>query len=83
MGTELCIENEEAFLLAVELAEITGTSIEQAVIFSLRERVARVREQAERVRRVMLIAADIRAHLTEPLPTSDHSWLYGEDGLPI
>ena len=83
MGTELRIESNEACRLATEVAETTGTSIEQAVVVALRERLSGVRERAERVHRIMVIAADIRAHMTEPLPTSDHNWLYGEDGLPL
>ena len=31
---------------------------------------------------LLAIAARVRSHLIEPLPSSDHSWLYGEDGLP-
>ena len=31
---------------------------------------------------ILAIAAEIRSHFKRPFPTSDHSDLYGEDGLP-
>ena len=45
-------------------------------------KAAREREVRERSDRILAIAADIRSHFKLPLPSSDHSFLYDEDGLP-
>ena len=45
-----------------------------------REEHARDRE--ERLRRVREITADIRHISANRLPTSNHDWLYDENGLP-
>jgi hypothetical protein len=39
------------------------------------------RAKEEKARRMLALAAEIRAHMQEPV-SSDHGWLYGEDGLP-
>lgn len=82
MGAELKIESEDAVRLADELAVLTGKSVTDAVLAVLRASVAREREVRERSDTIMAIAADIRSHFKQPLPSSDHSFLYGEDGLP-
>jgi signal transduction histidine kinase len=46
------------------------------------DREERARDREARLRRVREIAADIRHHLRHPLPSSNHDWLYDEDGLP-
>jgi hypothetical protein len=38
-------------------------------------------ERRDRVNRMMAAAQEIRAHVPASV-TSDHSWLYDEDGLP-
>jgi len=85
MGAQLNIKNEDAYRLASRLAELTGKSLTTAVTDALREslvREERARDRDERLRRVRAIAADIRQHLTRPLPSSNHDWLYDENGLP-
>lgn len=82
MGAELRIESDDAVRLAAELATLTGKSVTDAVVTVLRASVARERDVRERSDKIMAIAAEIRSHFTHPLPTSDHSFLYGEDGLP-
>ena len=85
MGTQLNIKSEDAYRLASRLAELTGQSLTSVVIDALREKLARearARDREERLRRVREIAADIRRHMQHPLPTSDHDWLYDENGLP-
>jgi antitoxin VapB len=85
MGAELNIESEDAYRLACRLSELTGESVTSVVTTALRaglEREERARDRAERLRRVREIAADIRQHLKHPLPTSNHDWLYDENGLP-
>jgi len=85
METELKIEGEEASALASELADLTGESVAAAVTEALRERLQRerqVRDRQARLERVLALAAEIRQHMEHPLPSSDHSWLYDENGLP-
>ena len=82
----LHIESDEAYALASELAGLTGQSMVAAVIEALRAKLdteRRRRDVDERVRQALEIAARIRAHMDHPLPTSDLSDLYDEDGLPI
>jgi hypothetical protein len=83
MDAVLTIESEEAVQLAEQLAKLTGESVEEAVTHALRERFARRMEVRRRKATIMATAAEIRSHLNPPLPTSDHSWLYGDDGLPV
>ena len=92
MERHLDIESDEAAALADELTALTGKSVTDAVVRALRERLQRARDEAPRrklteaERKQMIadarkITAEIRAHLTKPI-SSDHGWLYGEDGLP-
>lgn len=87
MGHLLQIESDEAWALASELAGLTGESLESAVVASLRARL-----EAERKRRderdayvadILRLAAELRAHMRHPLPSSDLSDMYDENGLPI
>lgn len=85
MGTQLNIKSEDAYALAAQLAALTGESLTTAVTVALRERLereARLHEKAARSARLLAIAAEIRAHMPPPLPSSDHSFLYDDDGLP-
>ncbi len=85
MGAELNIQSEDAYRLACRLSELTGESLASVVANALRAELARevrARDRDERLRRVRAIAADIRHHLKHPLPSSDHGWLYDENGLP-
>lgn len=79
MGTQLNIKSDDAYAIASRLAELTGESLTTAVTVALRERLEReerLRARAARSARLLAIAADIRAHMTAPLPSSDHRWLY-------
>ena len=80
MGTQLNIKSDDAYRLASRLAELTGV-VTKALQAEL-EREERARDREERLRRVREIAADIRHHLRHPLPSSNHDWLYDENGLP-
>ncbi len=85
MGTQLNIKSEDAYRLASRLSELTGESLTGVVTKALRaelEREEHARDREERLRRVREITADIRRHLQHPLPSSDHDWLYDENGLP-
>ena len=83
MGTQLNIKGDDAYRLASELAELTGENLTMAVTAALRERLERERnsrDRQDRVDQVMAIAREIRAHLPASA-SSDHNWLYDEDGL--
>jgi antitoxin VapB len=85
MGAQLNIKSEDAYRLASRLAELTGESLTTVVTRALRaelDREERGRDRQERLRRLRETAADIRRHLRDPLPSSNHDWLYDEDGLP-
>jgi antitoxin VapB len=85
MGAQLNIKSDDAYRLASRLSELTGESLTNVVTQALQEaldRRERARDRDERLRRVREITADMRRHMREPLPSSDHSWLYDENGLP-
>ncbi len=85
MGAQLNIKSDDAYRLASELAGLTGESLTAAVTAALRERLARERRARDvdaRLAALRAITADIRRHMATPLPGSDHSWLYDENGLP-
>ncbi len=84
MGAQLNIKSEDAYRLATDLAALTGESLTAAVTAALRERLERERrgrDLATRRRRLVELAGEIRAHMREPV-SSDHGWLYDENGLP-
>jgi len=81
----LNIKNREAHKLAQQLARFTGESMTEAVTEALRERLNRVREQADRPlsARLLEIGKDCAAHLKEPFRSVDHGvLLYDDKGLP-
>ena len=82
MGAELRIESDEVVRLAEELAALRKMSVADAVAEALREQVERQHEVDAYVERVEAAAAAFRATLTPLFPSSDHSWLYDENGLP-
>lgn len=79
----LNIKNPIVERLAKELATETGESMTSAIQVALEERLERLRRNrdvSERKRRIKEILASL-----PPVPpgvTSDHSDLYGDDGLP-
>jgi len=56
---ELVIEGEDAFSLASELADLTGDTMEGAVIAALREGIAREYARKARQERIMAITREI------------------------
>lgn len=79
----LNIKDPEAHRLAQEIAKETGESLTKVVIESLRERQSKLQQQKRKptVEEIMILAAQVRAHLTGPIP--DHGeLLYDEYGLP-
>lgn len=93
MGHALTIDSEEAAGLAATLAALRGESVEAVVTTALRDALERdraAREGAEKEHpdeteylELQAIVDDIHRHLRNPLPGSDHSWLYDDEtGLP-
>jgi antitoxin VapB len=82
METGLKIESDEASALASELAELTGESVDAAITKAIRERLNREREKAAKVKRMLELGAEIRAHMTGPVSSSDPDEFYDADGLP-
>lgn len=84
MGNQIRIEGDEAYAMAAELAGLTSESVDAAVVEAVRLRLEKVRHsqaKTAKVERMLALAATIRAHMQEPV-SSDHSWLYDENGLP-
>ena len=85
MGAQLNIKSEDAYRLASRLSELTGESLTTVVTRALRaelEREERTQDRQERLLRLRATTADIRRHLRQPLPSSNHDWLYDDNGLP-
>lgn len=85
MDPRLTINSDEARLLAEELAAVTGEDVTTAVTSALRERLERARAVQNfevRLRGLRAITARIREEMADRLPSSDHSWLYDDSGLP-
>ena len=57
--TELRIVDEEACMLAAELVELTGDSLQTAVLTALREEIERERARRMRYDRIMAITREI------------------------
>ena len=81
----LNIKDEEVHRLASELAALTGESMTKAVKRALRERLQRLRPEAEDafIERIEAIARDAASRFEEPYRSVDHGeLLYDERGLP-
>lgn len=90
MNKQLRIDSAEANELADELARLTGEPVAEAVTRALRERIERSRRSGppaelrtveERIRAIEHIREQGRKFREKGL-SSDHDWLYDEDGLP-
>ena len=72
----LNIKNPEAHALAARLAKMTGETMTEAVVKSLRERLARLDKSQDfdeaLYRKLRAIAADCRKHMKEPYLSIDH-----------
>jgi antitoxin VapB len=81
----LNIKNDEAHKLARQLAKITGESLTEAVIQSIRERLVRIKRvnKTDLADRLTQIGKECAAHLKEPYKSIDHGeFLYDDKGLP-
>ncbi len=84
MGHELKIDSDRAWQAATALSELTGESLAAAVTTALEERLERerrARDKAKLIDHLEQIARRIHASM-DPGTTSDHAWLYDENGLP-
>jgi antitoxin VapB len=85
MGQQLNIKSDHAYTVANKLSEMTGQSLTTVVTMALDqllEREERARGREARIRKLRKLTAEIRERLGDPLPSSDHSWLYDDNGLP-
>jgi len=84
MGAQLNIKSEDAYRLASRLSELTGESLTAVVTKALQaelERQERQRDIDLKVKRMLEMGREIRAHMREPV-SSDTGWMYDENGLP-
>lgn len=83
-GEQLNLKSGEARRLAAELSRMTGESMTEAVVVSLRERLdreARRRGREGLAEDLLAMGRALRARMPEP-PVAHGDLLYGEDGLP-
>jgi antitoxin VapB len=83
----LNIKNPEAHALAARLAKKTGETMTEAVVRSLRERLARLEQTPDfdqaLYEKLKAIATACRKHMREPYLSAEHGdLLYDERGLP-
>ena len=89
MTEALIVENDEAFALAHDIAQRSGTTIGETVVTALRELDRRVAtaddltptQRAERDV-IRALVREARAHRIANAST-DHDYLYDEYGLPV
>lgn len=76
----LTVENEEAERLATELAALTGSTIEDAVVAAL---PTRLRGRSGLAEHLLALGRECAAAMPEPFRSIDHGeLLYDERGLP-
>jgi len=78
----LSIKNDEADQLARELAELTGESITDAVVISLRQRVERERRRPGIRKRLLDLADEVADYPVLDNRTADEILGYDDMGLP-
>ncbi len=82
MGIQLNIKSEEAHRLAVEVADLAGENMTEAVINALKAR-KRVLTRDERLARAKRLTAGLGDLWIEPWKSTPHGdLLYDEAGLP-
>ena len=96
MGSQLNIKGSEAYDLASQLTELTGESLTGAVVESLRLRIGAEQQKRSAVqrdkdreawvaeaKRIARAARDEFARGDAGPISSNHDFLYDEDGLPF
>ncbi|NJS15620.1 MAG: type II toxin-antitoxin system VapB family antitoxin [Sphingopyxis sp.] len=82
MGAQMNIKNAEAYEIASELAEKTGSSLTQVVLVALRAQ-KRELEKEETFERAMAIIQNMRSRMSPEFLARDFDdELYDEFGLP-
>ncbi len=83
MGHILTIDNQEAVDIATKLAGLHGQSLEAVVVQALRDSMQADQDREEWIAQVRRKTAEFRATLTEPLPFSDHGFLYDDEAVAL
>ncbi len=82
----LNIKSDEAYILAAELARLTGTSMTAAVTEALRIRLQQIKQaqsKEARLEELMAIGRRCAAHIQKPVSAVQHGdLLYGDTGMP-
>ncbi|MDP9495207.1 MAG: type II toxin-antitoxin system VapB family antitoxin [Actinomycetota bacterium] len=78
----LSIKNDEADQLARELAELTGESITDAVVISLRQRLQREQRRPGTSRKLLNLADEVASYPILDNRTADEILGYDDRGLP-
>ncbi len=81
----LNIKNEEAHKMAAELAELRGVSMTAVVLEALRKELdeeRRKRVAGGKAKRILALVRRLNEGRPKGEVSSDHSWLYDENGLP-
>ena len=81
----LNIKNEEAHKMAAELAAIRGVSMTTVVLDLLQTALKAERPKEDpdsKAKRLVAWVRGMNKGVKEKNLTSDHSWLYDENGLP-
>jgi antitoxin VapB len=82
MGAQMNIKNAEAYEIASQLAEKSGTSLTQIVLDALRAH-KRELEKEDRFERAMEIIRDMHSRMSPELLALDiDDYLYDENGMP-
>lgn len=84
MGHILTIESDEAAAIAAELAALTGEGLTSLVTGALRQRLVAEQQRRAWIAGMMAETDEFAGLLDNPLPGSDHGWLYDDEtGLPV
>jgi antitoxin VapB len=82
MGAQMNIKNAEAYAIATELAELSGTSLTQVVLEALRKQQRELGREAK-IAQIMELCRDTASRMSPELRAIDHGeLLYDERGLP-
>jgi antitoxin VapB len=77
------IKNEETHRLAKQLAQLTGTSVTEAVTMAVRESLRKYNDPEKKLARLQAIAEDCASRLSPEAKAMDiDEYLYDEMGFP-
>ncbi len=84
MGIQFTLDGGEADALIAELVSLTGRPAEELLLEGAKLRLVEARKERkrqEKIAAILRIGDRVSAQMT-PGTTSDHSWLYDENGFP-